>query len=390
MKSAPVLRVVVLATGLMWCGDLAVRAQAPGAPAVPANVGPAPLPPTPLEQAVIEHACHVPGQAMLAAEAYDACLGEQLAGLRVEFGRDLQKLSAAERRTIDRACTNLRIERGRDAYVACLDQRLTSLVIARGRTRPAVSLLPVAPPPAAEPVAPPPTDVPVAPVAPAPHSRSPWTWVGLVAALVAAAGGFAAWKSRQRPAVALCRVCGELANAGDLCAACRHELAATQRRAAAERGEQAHAVAEAASRAQEEAEARQRELQQAALEAQRREREAARQAEEQRAHEHSRRREVDHRRWQEAAAATLTDDGGGTPHSVLGVAPDASPADIRTAYEAASAKYAAEQVAHLGVELQDHYRRKREAVEQAFASLSASSAPEAGVAGSDVPSSASA
>lgn len=380
MRSAPIRRPValarvVLAGTLAWCGGGVALAQAPTAvPGTPVVEGPAPVPPTPLEQAVIEHACRVPGQAMLTAEAYDACLGEQLAGLRVEFGKDLKKLSAAERRTIDRACTALRAERGRDAYVACLDQRLTALVIARGRTRPAVSLVPPQPVPVADPVVSAPAAVATMPMAAANRRSSVSMWVGLIVMIVAAAGGYGVWKSRQKPGPLLCRVCGELANAGDLCAGCRHELAEHQRRAAAERTEQAQSVAEAARRAQDEADARQRDAQPPPVDVPRRhahEAEVQVQAQIQaQADETGRRREADHQRWQEAAAATISDETVVTPQAVLGVAPDATAEQIRAAYDAAQAKYAAEQVAHLGVELQDHYRRKREAAAHAFEVLS--------------------
>src|SRR5262245_32358441 len=49
--------------------------------------------PTPMEQALIEYACHVPGQARSSQDAYDACLTAALATLRSDFGRDLQRLA---------------------------------------------------------------------------------------------------------------------------------------------------------------------------------------------------------------------------------------------------------------------------------------------------------
>ncbi len=377
MRSTPVVRILVLAIWL-GCGPGVAGAQV-NAPAPPAPLveGPLPAPPTPLEQAVVEHACRAPGQAMLTPEAYDICLNEQLAGLRVEFGRDLQKLSAAERRTIDRACTALRTERGRDEYVACLDQRLTTLVIARGRTRPALVPDAAPAPPPVDPVAAGPAEVAAAAVSGPAAGWSSWAGLGLVGLFAAAAGGYAVWTRRRKPGLVLCRVCGELANAGDLCAACRHDLAESQRRAAAERSEQAQALADAALRAQDEADARHREAEQAAADAQRKQRETEALAQAERSREADRRREADHRRWQEAAAATLGVDDTVDPHAVLGIARDATAEQVRAAYDAALAKYAAEQVAHLGVELQDHYRRKREAVERAFGALSASTAASA-------------
>ena len=38
----------------------------------------------------------------------------------------------------------------------------------------------------------------------------------------------------------------------------------------------------------------------------------------------------------------------------------------RTAYEQARSKYAADQVAHLGVDIQEHFKAKAEAVELAY------------------------
>lgn len=408
MRCAPVLRMVALVTALASAGHGVAHAQAPVVtPTTPVIAGsaqgPAQVPPTPIEQAVIEHACRVPGQAMQTVDSYDACLADQLAGLRVEFGRDLKKLSAAERRTIDRACTALRAERGRDAYIACLDDRLTALVIARGRTRPAVTLMAPPPLPHADPVVPPLAGVTSAPAGEAAGASSIWLWTGLIVTLIAMAGAFGVWKTRQKPRLVLCRVCGELANAGDLCAACRHELADSQRRAAAERAEQAdqaeqagqagqagqaHPMAERAAQAQTMAQA-------AALPVQ-----AAQpvqdepQARQGQAHvppetpaleprtEPARRgrdadRGADHRRWQEAAAATISDADTVTPNDVLAVAADATADQIRAAYDAALAKYAADQVAHLGIELQDHYRRKREAAEHAFQVLSGAASANA-------------
>jgi preprotein translocase subunit Sec63 len=51
---------------------------------------------------------------------------------------------------------------------------------------------------------------------------------------------------------------------------------------------------------------------------------------------------------------------------VLGVPRDASRETVDAAREAARLKYAPDHVAHLGPELQEHYRQKQEAVERAY------------------------
>ena len=66
-------------------------------------------PPTPIEQALMEHVCSVvpPGGAP-ESDRYLACLRTQLLTLRTDFGRDLSRLSAAERRTLDSMCNEVR------------------------------------------------------------------------------------------------------------------------------------------------------------------------------------------------------------------------------------------------------------------------------------------
>ena len=83
--------------------------------------------PTPMEQALVEHACRVPGQARSASDAYDACLAAGLTALRTDFGRDLARVAAKDRRRIDATCADLRTMRGRDAYVACLSGELQAI-----------------------------------------------------------------------------------------------------------------------------------------------------------------------------------------------------------------------------------------------------------------------
>lgn len=371
---------VLLATALL-AGAARVPAQTPPpVPAVPAvqaaPAAPVTPPPRPLEQAVMEHLCRVPGQAMATPEVYEACLALQLATLRSEFGVDLQKLPASERRAIDKACTALRTERGRDAYVACLSDRLTKVMIARGHQPP--TLAPVTPP--VEPVlaaaVPSAISAPVPPPAAAGGAMR-WVLGGLLVALLAAGGAWVLSNRHARPAMVLCRVCGEVAQSGDMCAQCRREAAEAQRRAAAERSEQDHALSEAAQRAQEEAEQQDQQARAAAVLAaeaeQRRVQEAARQAQLEREQESARRREADRRRWEEAAAAAIVEAPPDDPYVILGLTPGATAEQIAAAYKEAVEKYAAENVAHLGSELQDHYRKKAAAVERAHEQLTGAS-----------------
>lgn len=346
----------------------------------PASARPAPsaveadAPPTPLEQALVEHLCRIPGQAMLAPEAYEGCLRDQLVSLRSEFGKDLRKLSAPDRRTIDKACSALRVERGRDDYIACLSARLTGLILSRGHTPPTI-VTAVAPAAVADvPIAPSPADLNDPAVAPTGTGGSTALLIGGLVLLMAGGGAwFVLVRRRARPVLVLCRICGELANTGDLCAACRHDAAETQRRAVAERSAQLHSLADAARRAEEQEDvpssagtAAASQATPTAVDDRGGEREEARQAQIEREREAARRRDADRRRWEEAAAAAIAEETPIDPGAILGVPADASPEQIRTAYEAARQKYAPEQVAHLGSELQDHYRTKAQAVERAF------------------------
>src|ERR1700682_2933549 len=70
---------------------------------------------TALEQALDEHVCSaLPESGTPDSDAYGRCLSAQLLMLRTDFGRDLSRLSAGERRTIDAACSEIRTTRGRE------------------------------------------------------------------------------------------------------------------------------------------------------------------------------------------------------------------------------------------------------------------------------------
>ena len=180
--------------------------------------------------------------------------------------------------------------------------------------------------------------------------------------MVAAIGGaYLAVKNRR--AMRKCRVCGsDVPQGGDLCPTCRHEAAEALRQAAAERLGQARALAEeqAQQSAREEEQRRQRALEEEA--ARLRQEEEARQREE----DARRKEQEEEESRQRSRAAGVDSEDVFDPYAILGVAQDASKEAIETACQQARLKYAPEQVAHLGSELQEHYRLKAEAVERAY------------------------
>jgi hypothetical protein len=325
-------------------------------------------PPTPIEQALMEHVCSVvPSGGAPESDRYLACLRTQLLTLRTDFGRDLSRLSAVERRAVDSACNEVRTSSGRDAYLECLGAQLNALRLRRNRGKPA-------PPP---PVVPPPPDgsaaTAPAPAPPATRASSGFSGLLIGAIVLAAAlvaGGVVLFLKTRRVSHT-CRVCGsEVPAAGDLCQKCRHEAAEAVRRAAAERAEQ--------QRAQEQEERRQKE--QEAQEAEERRRqvqqdEDARLMQQQRQQEEeARKRAAEERRLQEEEArarrtAADVPDEEFDPYAVLELPHGSSTDDIRAAYEGAKAKCDPDLVSHLGYEVREHFEAKLQAVERAFQML---------------------
>ena len=349
---------VSISCGLAWVFTAtAIDAGAQQAPADPAV-------PTAIEEAIMEHACgslHPAGT--LETEAYLECRNRQLLSLRADFGRDLRRLSSAERRTIDAACTSLRTSQGQDAYVECVTARLIPL---RGRgDRPApdaaAAAVGTAPPsPASPPVEAPPAGPPASRVSGA------WIAAALVAVVVVAAGGaFVTVNARRK--FGACRTCGvKLLERGDLCQKCRHEAADALRRATAERADQARAQEDeqrrqAATEVEQQQLARDEEARQ--LQREEAQREQARQED-----ERAQLQRDDEARQQRQVAAGATRDEA-DPYVVLGLPRDASAADVETAYKAMRSKFDLDLVADMGVELQEHMKRKAEAVERAYETL---------------------
>jgi hypothetical protein len=326
---------------------------------------PAPKPATVIEQAVIERRC-VSTRPAGAPEtaAYQECLSTQLLSLRTDFGLNLARLSESERKNIDTACSSARESRGRDGYVDCLSGQLVTLHNRRPRKAPEA-------PPAAAIAAPPvvAASVTPAPVAQAVASSSfSLVWIGSALAIAIVAGGGALLAMRSRRARPTCRSCGgEVTGAGDLCQKCRHEAAEALRQAAAQRAEAQRAEADKERRQREhEEEQRLQKIRQREEDDARIQRERAQREDEARGEEEARQREEEARRQNEMAEAS-----GGVldPYAILGVTPDASPDAISAAYQQAKLKYAPDMVAHLGTDIQEHFRAKASAVEMAYQQL---------------------
>jgi hypothetical protein len=311
-----------------------------------------------IEQALIEHACRSQLPGIAGSDAYQDCQSERLRSLRADFGRDLSRVTVADRKTLDSACSKARAAEGREAYLECITLQLAAI---RNRRNPNpqasdATTLPV-PSENAEPTS---LAVPAAELS---SSLSPvWIVVGVVTLVAAIGGAFLAVKNR-RVITRKCRVCGEdVPQGGDLCPKCRHEAAEALRQAAADRAEEERAHKEELRRqSQREEELRQQRA---------RENEEARlrqQEDERRREEDALRREQEEEESrQRSRAAGVEAEDVFDPYAILGVPRDADKEAIDAACQEARLKYAPEQVAHLGSELQEHYKRKAEAVERAY------------------------
>jgi hypothetical protein len=322
--------------------------------------------PTPIEQALIEHTCsrmRVAGT--LGSNAHQECLSAQLLSLRADLGRDLSGLSGPERKTLDAVCGDIRAAGGREAYLECLSARLVPLRNSRNRAKAAASDgTPLVPPLVIAPAAIP------APLVRQVSSRSSGLWIGaaLLTVFVVAGGILLAMKARRAPRK--CRVCGkDVPESGDLCQTCRHEAADAVRSNAMERADQQRAQEQEQRRQREHAEEQRRQQLQEEGEADLRQQEDVRQREEDaraRADEAQQRQEEEARQRSQFAVVTEEDLD---PYIVLGVPRGASVEDIEVAYQEARLKYDPDQVTHLSIEVQDHYRAKARAVDRAHQKL---------------------
>ena len=319
---------------------------------------------TVIEQALIDHMCAATqASGARGTDDYDACLRDQLNSLRADFGRDLGRLSASERKALDSVCSNLRATRGRDAYVACLSAQLVSLRNRRSQANPVPS--------DATALAPPPVVASSPGLAPPALHASGWPfafWIGaaVVTLFVAAGGVLLAVKSRR--VSRQCRVCGtDISESGDLCQKCRHEAAEAVRSAAAERADQ--------QRAKEGAHRRQGELEEEERREKARQEAEARLQQQQELEARVRQREEDARQRQEEEARQRSQVGAVSsetfdPYAVLGVTPGASKEDILAAYQAARLKYNPDHVTHLSAEVREHFKAKADAVDLAYKKIS--------------------
>lgn len=321
---------------------------------------PDPIGPTPIEQALMEHVC---GPARPTGstftEQYEACLKGQLESLRLDFGADLKQLSKAERKTLDTTCSKNR-ELGREEYVTCLSDQLVAL---SRKKKPAKRQA------AEENAVPPPTieepSVSVTPVAPRPYGSLVW-WIGGAIVVLVAAGGGVLLTRKPRPVARNCKVCGLVAESGDMCTTCRHEAADALRRGATERMEELKAQEEQHRQRQLDEEQRQQIAMEEDRIARLRQDELSQQKELARREEERRLREEEERlRSLDATASNEAFD----PHVVLGVPRDARPDQVLAAYEEAKAKYAPDLVADLPMEVQAHFKAKGAAVERAYQAL---------------------
>ena len=326
--------------------------------------------PTAIEQAVIDHVCRGT-LAMSGAEAQEECLGRELLSLRADFGRDLQKLSNVERQTIDSACRGLQTDRGRDSYVACLSAQLVSVRTSRrgGRSARTAPASPAGADPLLEDLADPTEEI-VLPDAAGPLSvvRSTGLWIGVFVVSLLVAGGGVVLAKVARHQAAKCRTCGaSFSEPGDLCPNCRHEAAAVLRRAAAERVEAARAKDQEERRLRDQEEEQRQKLAQLEQRSKQEEEERLRLQEKARQDE-ARQREEEARRPQ-VREDGIDAEGVFDAYAVLGVPREASRETIEAAYQQAKAKYAEDQLEFLGVELQQRFRVKAEAVEKAYQML---------------------
>lgn len=315
--------------------------------------------PSAIEQALIERACRATDTSPAESDAHRQCISAQLLSLRTDFGRDLSRLSGSDRRNIDAACSRMRAAEQREAYLDCLGNQLVGVRNRRNRGKPAASGdITVVPAPLAAPE--------VAP-GPPPRPVSSWSSATVIAAAVGgvlAAGLLLAVRSRHRRRS--CRVCGVKITDADLCPACRHKAAEALRQAAVQRAQ--------SEKAHEDEERRQREYQAEQREQKARDEDEARM----RAQELAERQadEDAHRASQAAVAAVVPvvaavqEPEVFDPYAVLGIQPEASQEDIRTAYKDAMARYDQDLVSHLSDEVQAHFKAKAESVERAYQMLS--------------------
>jgi hypothetical protein len=196
-------------------------------------------PPTPIERALTERTCAArPTSSLADLDAQQRCIDGQVSVLRNDFGRDLRRLSAAERKAVDAACSRREATHGREGYLDCINAQLSAL---RARRTPVTAAQPAV---AATSLA---TAVVVVPPAVVPDtttsgSRGSLAVAALAAVFIAGVGAGSVVTLRHRRRRRTCHRCGvAIFDGGDLCAPCRRAAADALRSAAADRMEQARA-----------------------------------------------------------------------------------------------------------------------------------------------------
>ena len=326
--------------------------------------GPGEIPiPTSIERGLIERACK---DSTAQTDVNEKCREEKLAGLRADFGKDLTKVKADDRKKVDATCTPLLADaalKGKEPYFECMLVQLTAVKNKGRKTATAA-----APETSAAP-----SDLPAADNTPAPAATggSSSTMIAGSLGVVALVGGVTLVVMRTRTRTKKCQTCGADTPAeseSEFCDNCRKQLAESARQRKAEQAEQARQAAEEAKREADQ-KARRLELQK------------AREAEEKRVREYE---ELKQREYESKVAEAMRPNApepesaaygaaGTDPRTVLGVKADATADAIAAAYEQAKQKYAADLVAHLSEEVQAHYREKAQAVEEAYQTLTGGS-----------------
>ncbi len=333
----------------MWSvvTPFAVMTLGAGPQTPPSDTGPG----TALELALAERACSAPAYAM-DPDAHEQCISAQIAALRADFGRDLRRLSVNERKAFDAACGRLNTAVTREGYVDCLNGQI---VARRKRLEKSSALAQV-------------EESPVPAVLPSVDetrsSGSP-AWRAVLTAgavlVLAATAGVAFAVRKRRPVRRICEGCKQpIAEAAGLCADCRRAAAAALRHANEERA--AEQSAQEALRHEQ----AQREEEHRLLTAQREAEARLREAEEARRSDEEEQLKREAARPAHDAALAQPVETAFDPYAVLGVTSGADLSSIRAAYEAAKSRYELDSVAHLGYDVQEHYRLKSEAVVRAY------------------------
>jgi DnaJ-domain-containing protein 1 len=320
--------------------------------------------PTAIERALMERACVATETVSAESYAHQHCLDAKLLSLRNDFGRDLSRLSAPDRRRIDAACRGLSASDQREAYLDCLSVQLTAVHNRQNRgktTTPEEAVVAAAATPESAAVAASQQTLQAS-------SSGVFALVGGSVAGLLIVGGMAFVARKSRRTTHPCRVCGVAVADSDLCPTCRHEAAEALRRAASERAQTQKALEEE-ERRQRESEAEEREKKaRDDEEARLRELELARQRQEDEELQRQMPKTVSIASAPLPASVEETDVFD--PYVVLGVPSEAGADAIREAYQQAMTKYDPQLVEFLGDEAQTHFKTKAQSIERAYQMLS--------------------